>query len=157
EEEHGAVEDAAKKIPVFYSANMSLGIALLKKLAKEAAAMFPGADIEIVEMHHRNKLDAPSGTALAIADAVKTVRTDASYVCGRSGFGKRTDSEIGIHAVRMGSEVGTHEVFFSTGNETVVLRHEAKDRGLFADGALSAAVWLAGQGPGLYGMEDLLG
>ena len=157
DDEKEQIRKASEGIPVFFASNYSLGVAALAGLAKKAAAMFPDADVEIVETHHRNKLDAPSGTALAIADAVREVRTEAEVTMGRSGFGKRKDGEIGIQAVRMGSETGTHEIFFAAGGETVSIRHEAQDRGLFADGALKAACWLAGQKPGLYSMEDLVG
>lgn len=155
-DEREAIADAAGRIPVFFSANMSVGVAVLANFAKTAAALFPDADIEIVEKHHHNKLDVPSGTALLLADRIKEARSDAQYVIGRHLDGKRTKTEIGIHAVRIGSEVGTHEILISTGNETITLKHEAENRKLFADGAIAAAEFLAGKAPGLYTMQDIV-
>ena len=111
------IKEAAKIIPVFWSANMSLGVALLVELAKEAVKNMPDADIEIVEKHHNRKLDAPSGTALMIANAVKKVREKSKFVFGRYGQTKRTKEEIGIHAIRMGNIVGEHEVIIGTDKE----------------------------------------
>lgn len=157
EDELNIIKEASKKIPVFQSANMSVGVAVLRKLAKQAAAMFPDADIEIIEKHHNRKLDAPSGTALLLADSIREVRTNATYVEGRSGHAKRTPEEIGIHAIRIGNEVGTHEIIMSNGKETITLKHEAENRALFAQGALKAASFLNGKEPGLYTMDDLVG
>ena len=156
EEELAAIHEAAKTVPVFFSANMSLGVALLCELAKQAAALYPDADIEIVETHHHRKLDAPSGTALMIADRIREVRNDASYKLGRAGHEKREKEEIGIHAVRLGNVVGQHEVRIGTDTETITLKHEAHDRSLFAEGAVVAATYLVGQSAGLYGMRDML-
>lgn len=156
-EELSAIDMAAEHIPVFRSANMSVGVALLARLVKQAAAIFAGCDVEIVEAHHNRKADAPSGTALLLADAVKSQRPEAKYVCGRSGMGKREPEEIGIHALRMGNVVGQHQVMFATDTQTITLKHEAHDRALFAEGALTAAGFLVNQAPGLYQMEDLLG
>ena len=156
EEELAAIHEAAKTVPVFFSANMSLGVALLCELAKQAAALYPDADIEIVETHHNRKLDAPSGTALMIADRIREVRNDASYKLGRAGHEKREKEEIGIHAVRLGNVVGQHEVRIGTDTETITLKHEAHDRSLFAEGAVVAATYLVGQSAGLYGMRDML-
>lgn len=156
----GEVEEicrAAKKIPVFFSANMSLGIALLVELAKKAAAAMPDAEIEIIEKHHDRKLDAPSGTALMIADAIREVRPESYPVNGRNGHGKRTPEEIGIHAIRMGNIVGEHEVLVGTQSQTITLKHEAHSRALFAEGALSAAAFLCTQPAGLYKMQDMIG
>ena len=136
---------------------MSLGVALLCELARQAAALYPDADIEIVETHHNRKLDAPSGTALMIADRIREERTDATYKLGRAGHEKREAREIGIHAVRMGNVVGEHEVRIGTDTETITLKHEAHDRSLFAEGAVVAARYLIGQKAGLYGMRDMLG
>lgn len=157
DEEKTIILEASKKIPVFQSANMSVGIALLRKLARQAAEMFPDSDIEIIEKHHNRKLDAPSGTALMLADSIKEVRADANYVQGRSGHAKRSPSDIGIHAIRIGNEVGTHEIMYSNGNETITLTHEAENRALFAQGALKAASFLYGKEAGLYTMDDLVG
>jgi 4-hydroxy-tetrahydrodipicolinate reductase len=141
---------------VFRSANMSLGIAVLLDLARRAARMFPDADVEIVEAHHNQKLDVPSGTALMLANAVRSVRPEAEFVVGRHENGKRKKSEIGIHSLRLGNEVGMHEILITTGNETLTLKHEAESRALFAEGALAAAAWLMGKPAGLYNMQDLL-
>ena len=157
EEELGAIREAAKSVPVFFSANMSLGVALLCELARQAAALYPDADIEIVETHHNRKLDAPSGTALMIADRIREERPDATYKLGRAGHEKRESREIGIHAVRMGNVVGEHEVRIGTDTETITLKHQAHDRSLFAEGAVVAAAFLVGKEPGLYGMRDMLG
>lgn len=157
DEEMALIHDAAQKIPVFYSANYSLGVALLVELAKKAAAAMPDADIEIVEKHHNRKVDAPSGTALMIANAIKTVRTQAQLLLGRSGMGKRSSDEIGIHAVRMGNIIGEHEVLVGTDSQTITIKHEAHSRSLFAEGAVAAAAFLVRQSAGFYGMNDLLG
>ena len=156
-EEKAAIFAAAKEIPVFYSGNMSLGVALLIELAKNAAKTMPEAEIEIVETHHNRKIDAPSGTALMIADAITSVRPEAYANCGRSGQGKRDPKEIGIHSLRMGNVVGIHEVIVATANQTITLRHEAHNRALFAEGALAAAEFLVGKAPGLYTMDDIVG
>ncbi len=156
EEERAAVLAAATEIPLFFAANCSLGVALLIELAKKTAAAMPDAEIEIIEKHHDRKLDAPSGTALAIAEAIREVRPEAEIVTGRSGHGKRTPNEIGIHAVRMGNIVGEHEVMIGTSSQTVTLRHEAHSRALFAEGALAAAAFLQGKPAGLYGMESMI-
>ena len=156
EEELDMIRRAARSIPVFLSANMSVGVALVAELAKRAAAAFPDADIEIIERHHNQKLDVPSGTALMLARRIGEVRPDASFVVGRHENGLRTKNEIGIHALRYGGEVGTHEIILSNGAETVTIRHEAESRALFARGALAAAAFLQGKGPGLYDMRDML-
>ena len=157
EEELAAIKDAAKKIPVFHSANMSVGVALLVKLAKTAAAAMPDAEIEIIEKHHNRKVDAPSGTAMMLYRELATVRKDATANLGRSGNAKRTPNEIGIHAVRMGNIVGEHEVIIGTATQAITLKHEAFDRALFAEGAIVAAGFLKDCMPGLYDMYDLLG
>ena len=150
------IAEAAKTIPVFLAANYSLGIATLVDLVKRAAALYPDGEIEIVEQHHDRKLDAPSGTALALFNAVKEVRPEAVANCGRSGMAKRTQDEIGIHAIRMGNIVGVHEVMIGTQNERITLKHEAFSRGVFAEGSLKAAKFLAGKAPGMYDMKSLL-
>ena len=156
EEEKALIFASAKEIPVFYSGNMSLGIAVLCRLAKDAARYFPDADIEIVEAHHNRKVDAPSGTALMLLGAIKEVRPNAWANCGRSGEGKRTKEEIGISALRMGSVVGMHEVILHTGTQQLTLRHEAVTRAMLADGAVDAARFLLGKPAGLYNMESIL-
>ena len=157
EAEKAAIEAAAEAIPVFWSANMSLGVALLIELAKKTAAAFPDADIEIVETHHNRKADAPSGTALSIGRAIQEVRTGAVFQMGRSGMAKRMAGEIGFHAIRRGNIPGIHEVIVSTDTQAITLKHEVYDRALFADGAMSAAGFLAGKPAGLYRMQDLIG
>ena len=156
EEEKAAVYEAAKIVPLFFSANMSYGVALLLSLVKKAAALLQEDDAEIVEFHHNRKVDAPSGTALMIAEAVKSARGEGEIVKGRSGLGKREKGDIGVSAVRLGNVVGKHEVYFSDGMETITLTHEAHDRALFAKGALRAAEYLIGKEPGLYTMQDLV-
>ncbi len=156
EDELSKIVEAAKVIPVFHSANMSLGVALLVELAKKTAAAMPDAEIEIIEKHHDRKLDAPSGTALMIADAIKEVRPAATVNCGRSGHGKRTPEEIGIHAIRMGNIVGEHEVMIGTQAQTITLKHEAHSRALFAEGAIVAADYIIGKPAGLYKMDDMV-
>ncbi len=151
-----SISNAAEQIPVFRSGNMSLGIAVLTQLVKDAAKMFPDADIEIVESHHNQKLDVPSGTALMLAHSVQEVRQDATLLIGRHENGKRTAQEVGIHSLRMGNTVGIHEVIINTGTQILTLKHEAQDRSLFAEGALSAAQFLVSQKPGLYNMDDIV-
>lgn len=150
------IEKAAEKIAVFHSANMSLGVALLVELAVKTAAVMPDADIEIVETHHNRKLDAPSGTALMIANAIKKVREKTEFKLGRAGSAKREKNEIGIHAVRRGNIAGIHEVLVSTDTQTITLKHEAHSRALFAEGAISAAEFLAGKPAGLYDMNSII-
>ena len=156
-EELALIRAAAEDIAVFHSANMSLGVALLVELAKTAAAAMPDAEIEIIEKHHDRKLDAPSGTALMIADAICSVRPESYTTLGRSGHGKRTREEIGIHAIRMGNIVGEHEVIVGTDSQTITLKHEAHSRALFAEGALAAAAFIADKSAGLYDMNSILG
>ena len=156
EEEKAIISKASERIPVFYSANMSIGVATLADLAKKAVSAFPDADIEIVETHHNRKLDVPSGTALLLANAIKEARPQSTFNIGRPDNGKRTKEEIGIHSLRMGNIVGIHEIHISTGNETLTLRHEAHSRALFGEGALRAASFLIGKMPGLYDMKDMI-
>lgn len=151
------IHSAGSNIPLFYSANMSVGVALLAQLARQAAKMFPDADIEIVEKHHNQKLDVPSGTALLLANSIRQARPEAELLVGRHENGKRAKNEIGIHSLRYGSEVGTHEIIISTGSETITLKHEAENRALFAEGALAAAAFLQGKSAGYYTMADLVG
>lgn len=150
------IEQAAREIPVFHSANMSLGIALLVELAKLTAKTFPDADIEIIETHHNRKVDAPSGTALLLAKAIREIRRQAKFVFGRNGQAKREPEEIGIHAVRMGNVIGKHEVIVGTDTQTITLKHEAHSRALFAEGALAAAEFLMAQPAGLYDMKSMI-
>ena len=156
EEELNQIREASKEIPIFLSGNMSVGVAVLADLAKRAAAMFPDADIEIIERHHNQKLDAPSGTALLLARRICEARGEMKFVVGRSGHAKREPDEIGIHALRYGSETGTHEIVISNGKETITLKHEAENRSLFAQGALVAAQTLITLEPGLYDMRAIV-
>ena len=151
------ITEASKKIPVFHSANMSLGVALLCELAKTAAKTFPDADIEIIEKHHNRKLDAPSGTALLLARSIQAVREKAFFTFGRQGQAKRMPDEIGIHAIRMGNIVGEHEVIIGTDTQTLTLKHEAHSRSLFAEGAITAAAFMVGKSAGLYDMYSMIG
>ena len=156
-EEKELIYKAAEEIPVFYSGNMSLGIAVLCRLARQAAAFFPDADIEIVEIHHNRKVDAPSGTAHMLFNAIRQARPDAVEVCGRAGEGKRKKNEVGVASLRLGSVVGVHEVHIHTGSQCLTLRHEAVTRAMLADGAVDAARFMEGKQAGLYDMESLLG
>jgi 4-hydroxy-tetrahydrodipicolinate reductase len=163
---HGAefdacVSAAARDIAVLVAPNTSIGVAVAQELVRIAAQALPaGFDIEIVEAHHKHKLDAPSGTALALAESAARARgldPQADTVAGRSGQGARRDGEIGIASVRAGDIVGTHTVWFAGAGERLMVTHEATDRAIFARGALRAAAWLASQNPGRYGMANVLG
>jgi len=161
-EQKGRIESAGAKIPIIYGTNMSVGMNVLFSLVSKTAAML-GADydIEIVEQHHRFKKDAPSGTALTLAENICEATgkdADKSLVFGRAGKdAMRQKGTIGIHAVRAGDIVGRHDVMFSTLGETVTLAHNAHSRDAFASGAIRAAKWLIGKEPGLYSMSDVLG
>ena len=140
---------------------MSLGVNLVCELAKKAANVLGDAfDIEIIEMHHNQKIDAPSGTAVRLGEVVCEARNwdyDEAIRNGRAGkVGKRTCGEIGMHALRLGNETGMHEVWVATGSETITLRHKAESRDIFAEGALAAAQFLCGKEPGLYSMRDMM-
>lgn len=148
--------NASKSVPIFFSANMSLGVAMLVSLAKQAAVAFPEADIEIVEAHHNRKLDAPSGTAVMIADGIKQAIGDRKTVCGREGRAPRSHGEIGIHSIRGGNIVGMHEVMLISDTQTLTLKHEAHDRALFAEGAISAAKFIVTRDAGIYDMYDMI-
>lgn len=156
EEEKALMAEAAQEIPVFHSANMSVGVALVGKIAQEVTKAFGGCDIEIVETHHNRKVDAPSGTALLLAEKIRQVKPELTIHCGRSGQAKREPNEIGIQAVRRGNVVGTHEIMFGTNNQTITIQHEAHDRALFADGAVDVARWLVNQPIGYYTMDDYI-
>ena len=157
-EESTYIQNDAKLIPIFKTGNMSLGINVILHLAKIGAQMLANkADIEIIEQHHNQKVDAPSGTALLLADGIKSVTKDMDYVCGRSGLvGKRTDKEIGIHSVRGGSVVGKHEVLFLMNDEIISIKHEAQSKTVFALGSINAAHFIVDKEPGLYDMDDML-
>lgn len=151
--------EASKEIPVFFSANMSLGINLIIALAKKATKLLEGNfDIEIVERHHNQKIDAPSGTALAIADAIdETLSYPAEYVYDRHAVRrKRKPTEIGIQAVRGGTIVGDHEVIFAGTDEVIELKHSAHSKEVFAVGAIKAAKFMSDKPAGMYNMNDLI-
>ncbi|MGL4345214.1 MAG: 4-hydroxy-tetrahydrodipicolinate reductase [Cellulosilyticaceae bacterium] len=154
------LEKASESIPVFFSANMSLGVNLLIALAKRATEVLgdSGFDIEIIEKHHNQKIDAPSGTALAIANAITdTLEDDYTLRFDRSTVReKRPKHEIGIHAVRGGTIVGDHDIIFAGNDEVITLSHSAASKEVFAVGALKAAQFLAHKLPGLYDMQHLL-
>ena len=150
----------SEKVGIFFSRNMSLGINLLIRLVRQAArTLGEDYDIEIIEKHHNRKLDAPSGTALMIADAVSSEFKDVKdYVYDRQSVRKARDKrEIGISSVRGGNIVGEHDVLFCGQNETLTLSHSAASREVFADGALRAAAFMKGRKAGFYTMDDLLG
>ncbi len=160
EEQLVKVKEASKEIAVLKSANMSLGVNLLIKLLKESAPILgnAGFDIEIVEQHHKMKKDAPSGTALALADAInESMDNRYSYVYDRSPRSEaRRENEIGISSVRGGTIVGIHDVIFAGEDEVITLNHTAYSRAIFAKGALSAAAFLAGKEAGYYDMQDVI-
>lgn len=151
--------NASESIPVLVSANMSLGINLIVDLAKRAAKMLHGSfDIEIIEKHHNQKIDAPSGTALAIADSINSALpgNEMKYVYDRhSSMQKRTRDEIGIHSVRGGTIAGEHTIIFAGNDEIIEIKHTAISKDLFAEGALKAAAFLYGKPPGYYKMQDI--
>ncbi|MBE7035272.1 MAG: 4-hydroxy-tetrahydrodipicolinate reductase [Ruminococcaceae bacterium] len=158
-EQKERLHEAAASIPVFFSANMSLGVNLICELAKKATRFLgENFDIEIVERHHNQKLDAPSGTALAIADAInEELSGGGRYVYDRHSVRKKRESnEIGIHAIRGGTIVGDHTVIFAGDNEIIELHHHASSREVFATGAVKAGLFMAGRKPGFYDMTDLI-
>lgn len=158
-EDKASIAACAEHVAVFFSANMSLGVNLQMDLCQQAARFFgKKADIEIIEKHHNLKVDAPSGTALALADAINdSLGNQLDYTYGRHGRdAKRTDHEIGIHAIRGGRIVGEHDVMFITNDEVVTVSHHAESRQVFAIGAVRAAGFIAGREPGLYSMQDII-
>ncbi|HET7481058.1 MAG TPA: 4-hydroxy-tetrahydrodipicolinate reductase [Rubrobacteraceae bacterium] len=161
EDQMSQVADAAKSAPVMLAPNMSVGVNLLREVVRELSAKLgSGYDIEVVEAHHRNKKDAPSGTALFLARAAAEGRgqdLDEVATYGREGLAPRKEGEIGIHALRGGAVVGEHRLIFYSGGEEVEVIHRALSRRTFADGALRAAKFVAGAEPGLYSMGDVLG
>ncbi len=159
EETELALVSLSKAVPVFKSANMSMGVNLLAELCKKASQILgAGYDVEIIEKHHRNKVDAPSGTALMLADSVNEANDNRyHYVYDRQSVrAKRGENEIGISSVRGGSIVGDHEVLFCGPDEVITLQHTAYSRSVFANGAVNAAVYLAKKQPGLYNMGDMI-
>ena len=158
EEELALIEESSAEIAIFRSGNFSLGINLLISLVKQATkTLGSDFDVEIIEKHHNKKLDAPSGTALMIADAIASEREESEYVYDRHSVRKARESkEIGIHAIRGGTIVGEHEAIFAGENEIVTISHSAASREIFATGALRAAVYLAKKDNGLYNMTDMI-
>lgn len=162
DEQHIAIDHAAQAIPVLQTGNTSLGITLLAHLVGEAASRLgPEWDIEVLEMHHRMKVDAPSGTALLLGETAakgRGIHLAANMESGRDGHtGKRTEGAIGFASLRGGTVAGEHAVILAGENERLVLSHIAENRSIFANGAVRGAVWLIGQRPGRYGMRDVLG
>lgn len=160
DEQISEIKKAASQIPVFFSWNMSLGINLLVELAKKATAILGDKfDIEIVEKHHNQKIDAPSGTALMIANAINETRNnEMNYVYDRhSQRKKREDNEIGIHSVRGGTIVGVHEVLFAGNDETITISHSAASKTVFAEGSVNAAIFIKNKEAGLYDMNSIIG
>jgi 4-hydroxy-tetrahydrodipicolinate reductase len=159
-EQEDAIANAAEQTAIVKSGNMSLGVTLLAALVKQAASALPDFDVEIVEMHHRMKVDAPSGTALLLGEAAasgRDVSLDANAVRGRHGHtGTRKDGTIGFASLRGGTVVGEHRVILAGPYERIELTHIAEDRMIFARGALAAARWAVGRPPGLYSMADVL-
>ena len=159
EEQKAKMQIAGKEIPVFFTANMSIGVNLVTELAKTAAKILGSDfDIEIVEMHHNQKLDAPSGTALMIADEIKEVTGDSTYYEYDRHLKreKRSENEIGIHSLRGGTVTGEHKIIFAGNDEIVEISHSARSRNLFATGALNAAKYIYDKEPGIYSMKDLI-
>ncbi|MDQ3791352.1 MAG: 4-hydroxy-tetrahydrodipicolinate reductase, partial [Actinomycetota bacterium] len=160
DEQLSRVEEAAKNVPIVLAPNMSVGVNLVREMVRELAEKLgTGYDVEIVEAHHRNKVDAPSGTALLLARAAAEGRRknlEDLAVYGREGRSPREEGEIGIHALRGGAVVGEHRVIFLGAGEEVEVTHRALSRRTFANGALRAARFVAGARPGLYSMRDVL-
>ncbi len=157
EDELNKIKGASKIIPIFHSSNMSLGVNVLLKLVKEATKMLSNFDIEVIEKHHNKKVDAPSGTAIMIANAAKDVLPNIEYNYGRYGRkAKRSENEIGIHALRGGTIVGEHDVIYAGHDEVVELKHIAQSKDIFAKGSITAAKYLVNQIPGYYNMDNML-
>lgn len=159
DEQKKEIEDTSKEVPMFFSANMSIGVNLISELAAKAARVLEGSfDIEIVEAHHNQKIDAPSGTALMLADSISDALTNKpTYEFDRhSKRAKRDPNEIGIHSIRGGTIVGEHEVIFAGLDEIITISHSARSKDLFAVGAVNAAAFLKGKPAGMYSMKQLV-
>lgn len=159
DEQIEAIKSASNEVPLFFSANMSIGVSLVSELAKKAAKVLQGSfDIEIVEAHHNQKIDAPSGTALMLADSISEALDEKPiYEFDRhSKRMKRTKNEIGIHAVRGGTIVGEHEIIFAGPDEVIKISHSAYSKQLFANGSVNAGLFLVGKEAGFYSMKDLV-
>ena len=160
EEQHGKLDEASQDVPIMLAPNMSVGVNLLRDVVREVSEKLgPGYDIEVVEAHHRNKVDAPSGTALFLGEAAAEGRgqkLEDVAVYGREGYQPREEGEIGVHALRGGAVVGEHRLVFYSEGEEIEVVHRALSRRTFADGALRAASFVARAAPGLYSMQDVL-
>lgn len=152
------IEAQSKIIPVFKSGNMSLGINVINNVLKKISAMlYENFDIEIIEKHHNQKVDAPSGTALLLGDTIRNaIAEETKYVYGREGYSKREKNEIGVHAIRGGSIVGEHSVIFAGESEVIEIKHSATSREVFAIGALKACAFINGKAPGKYDMDNVI-
>jgi len=150
------IQELSTKMPVLFSANFSLGVILMNRVIKDMAQVLSDSfDIEVIEKHHHLKVDAPSGTAKMLVNALNE-ELDYEIVHGREGMSKRAKKEIGVHTIRGGSIVGEHEVLFAGADEILSIKHEALSKSIFATGAIKGALWLIHQGIGLYDMEDVL-
>ena len=147
----------SERVPVLWASNMSLGVTVLKTLVAQASRQLAEWDLELVETHHRHKVDAPSGTALTLAEVAANERPGSTIVCGRAGEGRRHPGQIGVQAMRGGSVVGHHEAHFFGQAEQITIAHRAESRDQFASGALRAAYWLSGRPAGWYELEQVLG
>lgn len=157
-EQINKINEYSKTIPIFRSANMSIGINVVNSILRNITAkLYEDFDIEIIEKHHNQKVDAPSGTALLLADTIKdAISEDTNYIFGRHGIHKREKNEIGIHAIRGGSIVGEHDVIFAGIGENIEIKHSAVSRDVFAIGALKACKYMFGKTAGLYNMDNVL-
>lgn len=157
DEQIAMIEQLSQSVPVLRSGNMSVGINLLTSLVEQATKVLGESfDIEIVEKHHNQKADAPSGTALMLANSIKSVKTDARYLYGRQGVSKREKEDVTIHAIRGGTIIGEHEVIFAGNDEFITLSHTALSRKIFAEGALTASKFLLDKKCGLFNMKNAL-
>jgi 4-hydroxy-tetrahydrodipicolinate reductase len=154
--DEAAIEEAATTLPILAAPNLAIGVHVLYRLVAEAARSLPGFDVELVEMHHRTKADAPSGTAKRLVRIVQEASGAGAEVHGRSGHGLRGAGEIGVHALRGGDVAGDHEIVFAGDGEVVRIGHRATGRRAFAVGALQAARFLAGRPPGYYTMDEVV-
>ena len=152
------IADTSKKIPIFRSANMSIGINIINSILRNISKkLYKDFDIEIIEKHHNQKVDSPSGTALLLANTIKeSIPEETEFTYGRVGNCKRKNNEIGIHSIRGGSIVGEHEIIFAGTGETIEIKHSALSREVFAIGALKACEFMKGKEPGFYNMEDII-
>ncbi len=157
-EQEQAIEESSKEIAIFRSANMSIGINVINNILKQVSSLlYKDFDIEIIEKHHNQKVDSPSGTALLLGNTIRSVLPEeTTYVHGREGISKRIHKEIGMHAVRGGSIVGEHEIIFAGQGEIIQLKHEALSRDVFAVGSLKACAFMSGKKNGMYSMDDLI-